>query len=469
MDLEGYAKQFLLNNDPMAEEKLQQRIVEIKNISEADAKMIADAVLEEVSLTLNLKGDLFSFQKSGVSVGHFGVGSRGTGDFYVHRKIGDVIGKTGAVLDASNLDDSGVVFVPPSSSKSSGKSNKNNKSNHSENSFLILTVDGMHSRLSAYPFLAGFHVARAALRDIYVMGTKPLAMLSDIHVADDGDISMIFDHLAGIAAVSELTKIPLVTGSTLRIGGDMVIGDRMTGCVGAAAVVDNTALTARKKAVPGDLILMTRGAGGGTITTAAIYSGYADAKAVVERTLNVDFLTACQAVLDENLHEKIHVMTDVTNGGIRGDAHEISKEANVRLVFEDDMLKQCVDPVVSKMLDTLSIDFRGVSIDSLLVICPKEAADSVIDAVKRAGSDMFVVGRVEENDGKKPGAVLISNGKETDFKPLFREAPYTPLKKVLGEQTPPNFEEMRIKVDEAAAAAILKKERIVKRIQEMEK
>ncbi|MDV0447317.1 Thiamine-monophosphate kinase [Methanosarcinaceae archaeon Ag5] len=467
MDLEGYAKQFIINNDPGAGEKLQKRITEIKNITDADAKKIADAVLEEVSLTLDLTGDVFSFQKSGVTVGNFGVGSRGTGDFYVHSKIGDVIGKTGAVLDASNLDDSGVVSVPSDLTDSFDLTGSSGHSDLSgDNSFLILTVDGMHSRLSSYPFLAGFHVARAALRDIYVMGAKPLAMLSDIHVADDGDVSMIFDHLAGISAVSELSGIPLVTGSTLRIGGDMVIGDRMTGCVGAAAVSGAATLTARKQAVPGDLILMSRGAGGGTITTAAIYSGYVDAEAVVERTLNVDFLTACQAILDDGLNRRIHVMTDVTNGGIRGDAHEISKEANVRLVFEDDKLKQCVDPVVSKMLDALSIDFRGVSIDSLLVICPPDVAKLVMKAVQKIGSEIFVVGRVEEKLQGKPGAVLIRNGEEMDFKPLFREAPYTPLKKAIGEQTPPDFEEMRLKVDEAAAASILKKERIVKRIRE---
>jgi len=44
-------------------------------------------------------------------------------------------------------------------------------------------------------------------------------MLSDIHVADDGDVAKIFDHIAGITTVSELTGIPLITGSTLRIGG----------------------------------------------------------------------------------------------------------------------------------------------------------------------------------------------------------------------------------------------------------
>jgi Hydrogenase maturation factor len=448
MDLEGYAKRLILKKEDEADLKLKNQILEIKSISEEEALKLAAAILEETNAALSMKGEVFEYYKSDVGMGEFGVGSRGYGDFYVHGKIGQVIGDTSAVLDSSNSDDSGVVSLE-------GNSN-----------YLVLTVDGIHSRLSAFPFLAGFHVAKAALRDIYVMGSKPSAMLSDIHVADDGDVSMIFDHLAGISAVSELTGIPLITGSTLRIGGDMVIGDRMTGCVGAAGAMNAESLTARNKAEPGDLILMTEGTGGGTVTTAAIYSNYEKAEEVVNKTLNVDFLIAVQAILDsENeLHKKIHVMTDVTNGGVRGDAFEISKEADVRLIFDDDALLKCVEPTVSKMFDFLKIDFRGVSIDSLLVICPPEISNEIIQTVEKVGVKMYVVGRIEEKESGKFDTALIVGGEEKEFKPLFREAAYTPLKKVIGEKAPSDFEAMKKKVDEAANAAVLKKEKIVEEI-----
>lgn len=137
------------------------------------------------------------------------MGSRGMGDFFFHEKIAEVIGETGAVVDSRQLDDSGVVNI--------------------NGMGLVVTVDGIHSRLSDFPFLAGFHVTRAALRDIYVMGAIPVAVISDIHLADDGDVSKILEHVAGISAVCEVMDVPYVSGSTLRIGGDMVIGDRMTG------------------------------------------------------------------------------------------------------------------------------------------------------------------------------------------------------------------------------------------------
>ncbi|MCL2141769.1 MAG: AIR synthase-related protein [Methanimicrococcus sp.] len=471
MDLEGYAKKQIQSDENVW--KLAEKIKEIKELSDEEALSLANAVFEETKSALSVKGDVFAYQKADVGMGQFGVGSRGIGDFYVHQKIGEIIGKTDAVLDSSNADDSGVVYIKKEEIKQQSQRSQQSpqsqpsQPSHQSPEFLVLTVDGIHSRLSSFPFLSGFHVAKAALRDIYVMGSKPLAMLSDIHVADDGDVAMIFDHLAGISAVSELTGIPLITGSTLRIGGDMVIGERMTGCVGAAGVAD--CITARNKAIPGDVILMTQGSGGGTITTAAIYSGYEKAKEVVDKTLNVDFLKAVKTLIDQNLHQKIHVMTDVTNGGIRGDALEISKEADVRLVFEDTILEKCIEPMILEMLDTFKIDFRGVSIDSLLVICSPDDAKEVIQAVSKIGVKIYTVGYVEKRDAKKYNTALIQDGKETEFTPLFREAAYTPLKKAIGEKIPLDFDQMKTKVDEAAKAAVLKRNKIVAQIKEREK
>ncbi|AKB26035.1 Hydrogenase expression/formation protein [Methanosarcina sp. MTP4] len=443
MDIEGYAKRSL-RQDPENENglkaQLAERILEIKKLSPEGAREIASAVISEARATLNVKGEVLSSTVSGVSMGEFGVGSRGTGDFYVHSKLGEVIGQTGAVVDSSQLDDSGVVRIG--------------------NEYLVLTIDGIHSRLSDFPFLSGFHVARAALRDIYSMGSRPLAMLSDIHVADDGDVAKIFDHIAGITTVSELTGIPLITGSTLRIGGDMVIGDRMTGGVGAVGVTSS--LTSRNQTEVGDLVLMTEGAGGGTISTTALYYGMHD---VVDETINIRFLEACEAVLESGLHVNVHSMTDVTNGGIRGDAREISKTAGVKLVFEESKMRALVNPKVLSMLETLKIDYLGVSLDALLVIAPPEYADQILETVRAAGVAIDIIGHVEEGTG----AEVIIDGERRDFAPRFRESAYTPVKKVHGEENPRGFEEMRAAIDRSAAEAIEKKQKVLEKIRKEKK
>ena len=433
MDIEGYARHALLRGEDGIAEKLAERIMEIKNTDRQHAIALAKAAIEEARATLDVKGDVLSPITSGVTMGQFGVGSRGTGDFYAHEKIAEVIGSTKAAVDSTHLDDSGAVQMEGGD-------------------FLIVTIDGIHSRLSDFPFLAGFHVARASLRDVYVMGSRPLALLSDIHVADDGDVAKIFDHVAGITAVSELTDIPLVTGSTLRIGGDMVIGDRMTGGVGAVGVA--SAMTARERADIGDVILMTEGAGGGTISTTALYYGMHD---VVDETINIKFLQACEALLEKDLDKKVHAMTDVTNGGVRGDAKEISRTAGVKLVFEEENMRGLVNPRVLDMLESLNIDYLGVSLDSLLLIVPPEHEQEILETVQNAGVDIATVGYVE----KGQGAELVIDGQRRDFTPRFRESAYTPIKKMVGDTTPDDFEAMCKAIDRAAEEAISKKRHIV--------
>ena len=430
MDLEGYAKRALRRG--LAREEIErtlaERILEVRDIPLDSAVRIAQAVVEEAERTL------CDTERSGVTMGNFGVGSRGSGDFFVHEKIAGIIGKTSAIVGSDQLDDSGVV--------------------RAKGDLIVVTVDGMHSRLSDFPFLAGFHVTRASLRDIYVMGAQPVALFSDIHLADDGDVSKVFDYTAGIGAVADAMNVPLVTGSTLRVGGDVVIGDRLTGCVGAVGVASNQGLTARISAREDDVILMTEGAGGGTITATALYNGRSD---VVKQTLNLKFLHACDRLLQDGLVTKIHAMTDVTNGGIRGDAEEISKTAQVKLVFEEEKIRRLIDPTVLTMLDDLQIDYMGVSIDSLLIVAPAQL-EAEIKSTLNGIIKVDQVGHVESGSG----AEALRDGKRFTITPKFRESAYTPVKKVVGERADDQeIQQMRARVDLAAARALSKKEQMI--------
>lgn len=443
MDLEEYARRQIrlgISQDAIRN-GLADRILEFKDRAGREyAEELADAVIQEVQFSSGLHGDFFEFERSGVGMGEFGVGSRGTGDFFAHRELARIIGKTSASVGVDEMDDAGAVAL-----EGSGE----------ERQYIISTVDGMHSRLSDFPFLAGFHVTRATLRDVYVMGARPLALLSDIHVADDGDVAKIFDYTAGITVVSDLMDVPLVTGSTLRIGGDMVLGGRLTGCVGAVGVA--TYMTARKGTAPGDVLLMTEGAGGGTIATAAIYSGFPD---VVEKTINLQFLRACEALLADPVIHEIHAMTDVTNGGLRGDVYEIAETANCRIIIEEEHVRGLVDPGVGEMLESLKIDYLGVSLDALLLVAPRQAVPAITGLMDSIGVRVAEIGRVEAG---LPGAALMVDGREQDFTPRFRESAYTPVKKVV-DRNKADFSTMKTAVRRAADAAIEKKNRVIRHL-----
>ncbi len=453
MDIEGFVRRNIEHSDVITVQKnLKEKILEYKDIDPGKADQMAAAVIEEVKNTLKIDEypdefmkELIKYPLSQVKMGEIGVGSRGEGDFFVHRKIAEIVSstKSSAYISPSAQDDGGVV-----------KSKLN-----SNDVYITTAVDGIHSRLSEYPFLGGFHVARATLRDVCVMGADPIAMLSDIHLADDGDVGKLFDFTAGVCAVAELVDVPLVAGSTLRVGGDMVLGDRLVSAVGAVGI-SKYPPTARKRAESGDVILLTEGSGGGTITTTAIYHGLFD---VVWETMDINFIKASEVIFRAGLLPEVHAMTDVTNGGLRGDAHEITKTTGLGLTFYEEKIRSMVNPKVLEMLEKLDIDPLGVSVDSLMIIAPPDIASKVKKVISNVGVRIKEIGYVDSSGVSK---LIKDTGEQVELKPLFREAAYTKIKKIIGDIEPDDFDAMKEKVQNAALQAIKKKDKIVKTINE---
>jgi hydrogenase expression/formation protein len=437
MDLEGFARRKILEGRDKGEiiKEISDLVGEFKKWESEKKGLFSEAIYEDVSSALDYKKlqdqtlkELLDYPKSRVTMGEFGVGSRGEGDFKVHRSIADIIGEKGVLIGPQDQDDAGVV-------KGGGN-------------YVTVAVDGIHSRLSEFPFLAGFHAARAAMRDVYVMGSKPVALISDLHLADDGDVGKLFDFTAGVSTVGDLCRVPLVSGSTLRVGGDMVFGDRLVAAVGCVGVSSSRPL-ARRYAEEGDIILLTQGKGGGTIATTAIFSSNFD---VIKETLNIDFMRAMEAIFKDNVKDQIHTMTDVTNGGLRGDALEISKTSGKRLVFFEEELKKSVSEPVYQMLEEQEIDYMGISTDSLMIILPEKRSQRVKNVLKKA-SPVLEVGYVENGRG----AGIVRDKGEEELKPFFRESAYTKVKKVVGESSPKNLKKLSKKIDSAKEEAVNKK------------
>ena len=157
---------------------------------------------------------------------------------------------------------------------------------------------------------------------------------------------------------------------------------------------------------------------------------------------------------------EIHSMTDVTNGGLRGDVYEMAETAKCRIVIEEENLRSLVEPEVLKMLDALEIDYLGVSLDALLVVAPPDVAEDIIKVVSEAGVLMKKIGYVTEGPSDSK---LLVNGELKDFVPAFRESAYTPVKKV-ADKPELNFEEMKLRVQAAADAAVEKKIRVIEHL-----
>ncbi|MEJ2277807.1 MAG: AIR synthase related protein, partial [Candidatus Lokiarchaeota archaeon] len=219
-DLEGLTRNLMQKgfDDEKIIQRLVQEYLDHKNIGEIKAYVLAQAVLEECrnsdisDLTNEFIKELLDFNRANVTIGNQGVGCRGGGDFFVHKLITEFSEtQNKAFLSPTSLDDAGAVRLSDLNLKK-----------HQDDLIIVSKMEGIHSRLSDFPFLCGFHVTRAALRDLYVKGAKPISIMVDVHLGDDADVGKLFDFMSGISTISELSNVPITAGSTLRIGGDMV-------------------------------------------------------------------------------------------------------------------------------------------------------------------------------------------------------------------------------------------------------
>ena len=417
MDLEGIARKLYPNKDEIRR-KLLEEIEFYKGKDYPLKEKVIEAIIKEVFNSINAKGEIFEYPRSNIKAGDAGLGSRGIGDHIIHNRILEIAGLQG-------YEDARI------------------------NQGIVAAIDGIHSRLSYFPFLAGFHATKAALRDIMVKGAEPIGVIVDIHLSDDSDVGMLFDFEAGVSTITNALNIPILAGSTLRIGGDMVIGERISGGVGAIGVIKGKYFS-RSNVSEGQYIVMTEGNGGGTITTTAIYNQYYD---VVYETLSIKDLLACKIVSQE-LSEEVSSMTDVTNGGIRSSALEIA-ENKLTIKIDKSKFLSLINQKVLNMLENLKIDPFGISIDSILIFT--NSPEKVREHLVSRGIKAEIIGQVVKNQGYP-----IVDEDENPLRPGFRESPYTPIKQVIGNYTPYSETELENRLRIAAEIAKAKKEKVLK-------
>jgi len=271
----------------------------------------------------------------------------------------------------------------------------------------------------------------------------------------------------------------------------------MTGCVGCVGFGQN--LTPRRDIKAGDVLVMTEGSGGGSIATTALYNSFSE---VVKETINLRVISLGQKLIETPLVKNIHALTDITNGGIRGDAFELAKMAGVSITLFEREFHKLINPKVLNMLTKLKIDPLGISIDALLLILPENNVDELLKFVHKSGLSAGIIGCVEENskdaqkieeeakyksekglyqDPKITSGQLIeesnvsliktdpnqpSNSKDPlagsriiKLIPRYREEPYTPIKKIVDVE-PNNSNIIQTAIEDAVKTSQQKKEQL---------
>jgi len=155
-DLEGLTRRLMEKG--FSKEEIIVRLVneymDFKDIEQESATLLAEAIYEECkkSDVKNVSDPfmryLLDINKANVTIGKQGVGCRGSGDFFVHKLIAELSEtEKKAYLSPSSLDDAGAVRI------------SDIEGFKAEDELIIVSkMEGIHSRLSDFPFLCGFHV-----------------------------------------------------------------------------------------------------------------------------------------------------------------------------------------------------------------------------------------------------------------------------------------------------------------------
>ena len=155
-DLEGLTRRLMEKGYSKVEiiERLVNEYMDFKDIEQESATILAEAIYEECkkSDVKNVSDSfikyLLDISKANVTIGRQGVGCRGAGDFFVHKLIAELSEtEKKAYLSPSSLDDAGAVKL------------SDIEGFELEKELIIVSkMEGIHSRLSDFPFLCGFHV-----------------------------------------------------------------------------------------------------------------------------------------------------------------------------------------------------------------------------------------------------------------------------------------------------------------------
>ncbi len=155
-DLEGLTRRLMEKgfNKEQIIGRLVKEYRDFKEIKKESAISRAEAIYEECkksdikSVSDPFMRHLLDINMVNVTVGKQGVGCRGSGDFFVHKLIAEISEtEKKAFLSPSSLDDAGAVRL----SDIKGFKTK-------PDLIIVSKMEGIHSRLSDFPFLCGFHV-----------------------------------------------------------------------------------------------------------------------------------------------------------------------------------------------------------------------------------------------------------------------------------------------------------------------
>lgn len=282
---------------------------------------------------------------------------------------------------------------------------------------LVLTVD-IFTPIVDDPYTYGQISAANSLSDVYAMGGTPYSALNIVGFPKDlFPIEVLADILRGGADKA-------MEANTVILGGHTISDDEMKYGLAVTGLIHPDRIITNANARPGDVLILTKPIGTGTITT-ALKAGKGT-KPMIKNVselmmrLNKTAAEACQRV-------GINACTDITGFGLLGHALEVARESGVGLIFNYNDIPIIPDAIETtkkgfvpggtkanhlyaapdvEYADRLGINEQYLLCDpqtsgGLLISVPEDCAEQLRNELTDAGDSAFIIGYVtNENKGK---------------------------------------------------------------------
>ncbi len=260
------------------------------------------------------------------------------------------------------------------------------------------------------PYTFGRIAAANALSDVFAMGGRPLSALNIVGFPDeDLPVEILGEILRGGSERVSAAGAVVAGGHSVR-DSEIKYGLSVTGVIHPDRILTNAG------AQVGDVLVLTKPLGTGTLTTAAKEGkiGESDLVQAVDSMVDLN-AGACAAVLElaseaggDPKAGGIHAATDISGFGLVGHAHEMADAGGVAIELEaasvpllDRTMDLARDGVVTRAhksnLEHLGERFASKDVDEtlvkvladaqtsggLLIAVSPDRADALVDALKR--------------------------------------------------------------------------------------
>lgn len=209
---------------------------------------------------------------------------------------------------------------------------------------LVQTLD-FFTPIVDSPRTFGKIAAANALSDVYAMGGRPVTAMSILAFpVATMDPDVVVELLQGASDVIAESGASLVGGHTID-DDTLKFGLSVTGFVHPAKVWSNAG------ARPGDLLILTKALGTGTLT-AALKREVVTETQIQDGIESMCLLNDVARLISSDVFSQIHAATDITGFGLAGHAFNLAKASDVSLEMDSVLL-----PVFERAREFIGRDF----------------------------------------------------------------------------------------------------------------